>query len=171
MKDLEKELAGMAKRKGICKEWHDRLAVMKDKDAMVEMYIRGIDFCLSNDYPGNDFIREHFKGMMEPHGVFLDDSVDVRNIKHCVLLGRCSGKVTVDGYKVSEVFLKDDAAVTLEVSGNAFVMVDMFDRSRLDVRACGNAKVCVNRYGGNVVNVLTGGDSAVKVKEKGKSTY
>lgn len=160
----------MAKKKGICKEWHDRLASLKDKDAMIDMYVRGIDFCLSNNYPGNDFIREHFKGAMEAHGVHLDDVVDVCNMKDCVLLGRCSGRVAVDGYNVSTVYLKDDTAVSLEATGNAFVIVDMFDRARLDVMASGNAKVCINRYGGQIGKSVAG-DAAVKIVEKNKPTY
>lgn len=171
MERLGKELAKMAKKKGICKEWHDMLALQTDKDAMIDMYIRGIDFCISNDYPGNDFIRDHFKGSMEEKGIHLDEAVDVRNVRHCVLLGGCSGRVEVDGYNVANVYLKDDTAVMLEVSGNAFVFVDMFDNTRLDVCVNGQAKVCINRYGGHIGRRVTGGDSVVKVIEKNRPTY
>ena len=82
--NLSKELAERARKKGICKEWHDELLSLKDKDKMIKMYLRGIDFCLSNDYPENDFIRSYFKGAMEKYGVFLDDAVGQNGE-----LGRC----------------------------------------------------------------------------------
>ena len=58
---LSKELARQAKAKGICAPWHAQLLTLQDKEAMVDMYLKGIDFCLANDYPKNDFIRTHFK--------------------------------------------------------------------------------------------------------------
>ena len=48
---LSKELARQAKAKGICTPWHNELQNLQNKEAMVEMYLKGIDFCLANDYP------------------------------------------------------------------------------------------------------------------------
>ena len=72
---IAKELAREARRLGICDEWHSELKRLTDKRAMVEMYVTGLDFCLSNDYPSNEYIRSNFKGVMEEYGVFLDDEI------------------------------------------------------------------------------------------------
>lgn len=94
---LSKELARQAKAKGICTPWHNELQNLQNKEAMVEMYLKGIDFCLANDYPQNDFIREHFKGVMEKQGVFLDDNIKVENKPKCVCLGKTCGRIEAKG--------------------------------------------------------------------------
>jgi hypothetical protein len=51
--DLAKELARQAKKKGICKPWYNELKSLNGDNinAMAQMYLKGIDFCLANDYP------------------------------------------------------------------------------------------------------------------------
>lgn len=168
--ELSKKLATLAQKKGICKEWHDELARMKDKDAMCEMYLHGIDFCLSNNYPDNDFLKIHFKGVMERHGIFLDENVKVVNKPKCVCLGACSGRVEVDGFNVSEVFVKHESEISIVARDNSFVMVDVFDDTTVLVQAYDRAKVCINRYGGMIHHCAVG-DATIKIREKNKKTY
>ena len=70
------------------------------------MYLEGIDFCLSNEYPNNEFIRQHFVGTCEAYGVFLDQAITAGNFRHVVALGRCEGTATYDGWNVGQVFAK-----------------------------------------------------------------
>ena len=57
--DLAKELARQAKKKGICKPWYNELKSLNGDNinAMAQMYLKGIDFCLANDYPDNGLER------------------------------------------------------------------------------------------------------------------
>lgn len=169
--NLSKELARDARKRGICEEWHDELQNQTSKDAMVRMYLKGIDFCLSNEYPDNDYIRKHFKGDMEKHGVFLDDAIEVSNAPKCVCLGACSGHVVVDGFNVCEVFVKHDSVLNVIAKDNSFVMIDVFDKAVLNVYAHDKAKVCVNRYGGTVKRFVRDEEAVVKIQEKDKKTY
>lgn len=167
---LSKELARQAKAKGICTPWHTELLNLKDKEAMVAMYLKGIDFCLSKDYPQNDFIRAHFKGVMEKQGVFLDDDIKVDNMPKCVCLGATHGHIETTRFGVSEVFAKHDSELNVVVKDNAFVVIDIFDNAVVSVYASDRAKVCINRYGG-VVNQCATGDAIIKIREKNKKTY
>lgn len=167
---LSKELARQAKAKGICTPWHKELLTLQDKEAMVEMYLRGIDFCLSNNYPSNDFIRTHFKGIMEKHGVFLDDNIMVENKPKCVCLGATYGRVEVNGFEVCEVFAKHNSELNVIAKDNAFVVIDIFDDSVVSIHASDRAKVCVNHYGGTI-NRNAMDDAIVKIREKNKKTY
>lgn len=170
-KTLSARLARDAKRVGICQAWHDELLTLDDKHAMIDMYLRGIDFCLSNDYPTNDFIRANFKGIMESHGVFLDDSIDVVNFRKVVALGATHGIAKFTDYSVGEVFAKHQSELWIYAKDNAFVVVDVFDNATVHVTTNGHAKVCVNRYGGEVYHSADSADSVVKVREKHKKTY
>lgn len=167
---VAKELAKQAKAKGICKEWHEELRGLTDKRAMVDMYIRGIDFCLSNDYPSNGYIRAHFKGVMEEKGVFLDDKISLVNFRYCVALGATQGEVKVTEYKVCEVFAKHQVSLHIIAEDNAFVEIDMFDDAVVSVVSSGKAKVHINRYGGTLTFDQQG-ESTVKVVMKDKRTY
>lgn len=167
---LSKQLAKQAKAKGICAPWHAELLTLQDKDAMVEMYLKGIDFCLANDYPNNDFIRKHFKGVMEKQGVFLDDNVKVENMPKCVCLGVTQARVEVQGFQVCEIFAKHDSELNVIAKDNAFVVIDIFDNAVVHIHTSDRAKVCVNRYGGTIEQNAMG-DSIVKIREKNKKTY
>lgn len=170
---LAHELARQAKEKGICEEWHGRLLKCETKQEMLDMYVKGIDFCLANDYPDNGFIRKHFKGIMEDSGIFLDDSaVSLTNYRRCIALGRTSGTVTVSGFNVCEVFAKHLSVIRITASGHAFVEVDVFDDAVVYVTARDSARVHVNRYG-SAKAVVDGQEQTayIKITDKKKKTY
>ncbi len=168
---LSKTLAKQARGFNICQEWHDELMTLDSKKAMIEMYLKGIDFCLANDFPNNDFIRANFQGVMEPFGVFLDDTVALVNADKCVALGQTDGRVEITDFGCSEIFVKHRSELTIIAKGDAFVMVDVFDNAVVHVHAHDRAKVCVNKYGGARVEQETFGLGMVKVIEKHTKTY
>lgn len=170
MSKIGKELAKDAKINGICKDWYKDLKTTDDIDQLLDMYLRGIDFCLSNDYPTNDYIRANFKGKMEHKGIYLDDQLLAVNARKVVALGRCTGSIEVDEFNVCEVFIKHESEATVTAEGNSFVMIDMFDNSSLSVIAHDQAKVCVNHYGGEII-FRKEGKGVVKIIEKNKKTY
>lgn len=173
MGNLNKELAYEAKKNGICNDWFNLLLKAESKDRLMTMYLKGIDFCLSNEYPPLSFFREHGKGIMEKYGVFLDEPIAVGNSHYVVALGTCEGEAQYTGFAVGQVFVKHDSKLTIAASENSFVMVDMFDNTEVLVKASGNAKVCVNRYGGTVQTETESGPghAVIKIIEKNSKTY
>lgn len=143
---------------------------LEDKDALLEMYVKGIDFCLANDFPTNDYIRDNFAGKMESYGVHLDESLNLSNNRRIIALGRCLGRIETNMYNVSEFFLKHDSDLLVIAKGHSFVMIDMFDNSKLHVIASADAKVCVNHYGGDL-KTESCEDAIIKVIEKNQKTY
>jgi hypothetical protein len=168
---LSKELANQAKKFNICQEWHDELKTLENKRAMAEMYIKGIDFCLENDYPSNDYIRRNFSDVMNEFGVFLDDNIDLIDAKKCVALGTTKGRIEIDNFSVSEIFIKHESSLNIIAKDNAFVMIDIFDNGVVMIHAQNNAKVCVNKYGNATIHSNRIGSAMVKVIEKHKKTY
>ena len=168
---IVKKLAKMAKGKGICEEWYNDLLLTGDKVKLIEMYLKGIDFCLSNDYPSNDFIREHFKGFMESYGLHLDEVFDNENCRYAVLLGNCKASIKATGYTICEAFVKHSSSVTIYADDRAFVMVDIFDDANVKVVARESAKVIINVYGGKITGIERRGGAMVRVKNKYKKTY
>ena len=168
---VAKQLAKQAKQLNICQEWHDELKTLTDKQKMAEMYLRGIDFCLANDFPSNDYIKANFSDVINDFGIYLDSKFETNNPDKCVLLGNANGVVNVDGFAVSEIYAKHDSTLTLNVGDNAFVMVDIFDTAGVYVTVTGNAKVCINLYGNAEVWKEIHDFGVVKVINKHKKTY
>ena len=172
-KGLSRTLAKEAKKKGICKEWLAALRSLNDREAMVDMYLRGIDFCLRNDYPTNNFIKAHFADIAPRMGVFVDSEISVENRPKCVCLGATFGVVKTNNFNVTEIFAKHHAELNVVAADNAFVMIDVFDNSVVNIHAHDRAKVCVNKYGdgGRVNIVVEEAEAQVKIRVKNQKTY
>ena len=55
MNKLNEEIMSVAKACGICEEWYN---MMKDadKDGLLDMYKRGIDFVIKHSFPENSYL-------------------------------------------------------------------------------------------------------------------
>lgn len=170
MSKIGEELAKQAKKNGICKIWYHDLKKTTDTDKLLDMYIRGIDFCLEKNYPSNDYIRKNFVGKMEAFGVHLDENIRIINEKKVVALGNCVGTVETSGFATSEVFIKHESVLLITASDHSFIMIDLFDQAELSVIANDDAKVCVNYYGG-ILKTDQKANGIVKIIQKNKKTY
>ena len=58
MNKLNEEIMSGAKACGICEEWYN---MMKDadKDGLLDMYKRGIDFVIKHSFPENSYLLSH----------------------------------------------------------------------------------------------------------------
>lgn len=173
MSKLSKELTKQALAAGAKKDCsiYQKLQAAESRSDLVQTYLDGIDFCLSNDFPSNDFIRKHFTGAMEQHNVYLDNFVTLVDPKQVVALGNTSGTVRIDEYNVCQAYIKHSSKLKIKAVDHSFVMIDVFDDASVEVEASGDAKVCVNRYGNSVVVFDEKDNSRVKIIEKNKRTY
>lgn len=147
---LAKELAKIAGKAGACEKRHDELLGLTDKRDMIKMYLDEIDFCMENDYPGNEFVKKYFKGITEQYNIYLDDYIMLVNPDKVVALGETKGNIQFDNYTVGRVFMNHNSNVRIKVKDDAFVMIDIYGNSAVQVEASDNSKVCINRYGGTI---------------------
>lgn len=156
--------------KGLCEAWQGKLRSNSSIEHLVNLFIRGIDFCISEDYPTIEFIRKNFKGKCEPYGVFIDDEIKgLANIPDIVLNGTSKAQLSYDGYNVSRVYVRHNSNAELHVSENAVVTVDLFDSSFTKITSDGErAKVFVFVYGNAKVDVS---GSGINVVHKHRKTY
>ena len=166
MEKFAKQIQKEALALGACSPgMGDLLNAGDNKPALVQLYLKKLEFCLENDFPSNDFMREHGKGIMESFGIFLDDRINLTNYRKCVALGKTTGNVIVTSYGVSPVYAKHTSDLVIEASDNAFVMVYVYDDAKVTVNAHDRAKVHVNRYGGKIATA-NDGQAVIKVAEK-----
>lgn len=161
--------------KGLCRPWQGKLHAGLSIEELAKLYIQGIDFCISEDYPTLDFLREHFRAKCEPFGVYVDDEIPpTKNKPDMVLNGACKAMVEYDGYSVSRLYVRHDSEVAVNVSDHANVSIDLFDRAKLHIAIVGNdANVLINVYGKGTEVDYIGLSSMGKVKTifNDKTTY
>lgn len=147
-----KDIATIARQHNICQEWERKILTTRDKEELVEMYLKGIDFCMEYDFPPLDFVKKNFDGIAQRYGIYAGGEFDSDLRKKVVALGDSRGTVTVGGYHICEVFIRHIAEVEIRAEDHAFVSVSVYDSARVDITATGNAKVCIHQYGGHVTH-------------------
>lgn len=171
MKNLNKEILAEALRNDICAPWATKIENAESVEELLQMYVDGIDFCLSNNFPSNGFLQETAGVLLQKYGIRIDEIVEVINPEKLVLLGTCSAKVSVTGYAVSQLFIKHNSVATVFANSNAFVMIDVFDDANLTVIASDESKLIVNVYGNAKVIEGATENAYIKVVRKLKDTY
>lgn len=153
--------------KGLCRLWQMKLKSGLSVAELSDLYIRGINFCVSEDYPTLDFMRSNFRGQCEPYGIYIDDEVTgVSNIKDAVLNGDCKAMLEYDGVSVSRIYARHNTQASVNVSDDALVTIDAFDNSKLVIATSGkNAMVIVNLYGNAKAKIFGNGISVNYMKK------
>lgn len=165
MENIINEIAKKAHKLGACQQGYRELLSATSKHELCHSYIKNLDFCLEHNFPSNEYIRKHFKGIMEEQGIYLDDVIELHNLRMCITLGKTNGRIILSAYSVAEIYAKHQSALNIVAKDNAFVMVDVYDDAVVNVCVSDRAQVCVNRHGGKVTYNATG-DAVVKVMEK-----
>lgn len=166
--DLAKRITKDALKLGACKEWTDKLRLCgNDRVAMANIYLQTLEFCLANDFPSNDFIKREFQGVHDEKGVFVDNTnLHIMNFRKVVTLGKSTGNVEITGFHTSEIYVKHQSDITIRATGNAFLMVDVFDDAHVHIECRDNAKVCVNHFSGDIETIGRDDSAAIKIIEK-----
>lgn len=159
--------------KGLCVPWQSKFKQGMSIEALVKMYIKGIDFCISENYPALDFLRTEFKGICEPYGVFIDESgISLHNHPDIVLNGTCSAELDYSGYSVSRIYARHESKIKVEASGNSRVTIDAFDKSHTVICAKDTSNVVISLYGTATVEILSQTPtSKIKIIHTNKETY
>jgi hypothetical protein len=167
-KDLESEI----KRENIklCGKGLFDLEKVKDIPTAINYFFSNIDFCLNNDFPNKDYFKK-FEGL-QCYGVYSDEEIVTKNQKDIIAFGCCKGLIEYTDYSVGKLFVKHNSKLEVKISGNAFVMIDIFDNSEIEVSALDSSTVKIHEYGGKVTTVLNSGhNSSITVTKKHTKTY
>lgn len=170
MEELIQQLKEDGKAKGLCTEWQNKLVEGVSLQRLIHLYKRGIDFCVNNNFPTLDFIRQHFKGECEQYGVYVDEKeLRLLNEDYSVLLGGCIADGEYNGFSVARLVLRHNSTMNIKVSGYAHLTIDLFDNSNITLNTAGDkAKVLVCKYGSSTA---TYNGSGVKIIQKGTNSY
>lgn len=171
MENINQYILDKANEAGVCEAGALGIAHAANVDELLAIYVKHIDFCLSSGFLANEDLLRLAGDRLSAHGIYIDAAVELKEQEFAVLLGTFNGKMTASGYTVAQLFVKDNSSVAVEVSGNAFVVIDCFDDAVVNVTATDDCKVLVNIYGNPEVAHHCKGNAVVKVVRKGRAGY
>ena len=167
--ELVEQLKNDAINKGLCALWQRKLKPGMTTKDLVQLYVEGIDFCVCEDFPTLEFLRNNFKGACEEFGVFVDDDItESINMPDMVLNGACRALLEYTEYSVSRIFMRHTSKAAINVSDHAIVTIDAFDDTELVVATSNKGIAYINLYGNANVEAV---GSNIKIRRINKSCY
>lgn len=159
-KKLNKDLRDKAKSLGLCALWTKNWRRDKSVDDLIEMYIKGYDFCIEHDYPSVDFIKGNFdRDILHKHGVWVDEEV-IKTKDMMIINGNCYGKLVFDNFDVATVFIRHESKITIVCNKYSRISIRAYEKANVNVINKGFNKQYVYAFGDNVV-VTSVGDVTV----------
>ena len=133
IKDINTILRTKAIKAGLCEDWqNNKWNKVLTKDELLELYIKGIDFSLKQEWFDYDFIKVAFnKEDLHRHNIYLDEKVAIEDAKngYYVFLGKCTGTLWANGLKAVTVYVRHDSVINVEAFDGARVQVRYYDNS------------------------------------------
>ena len=153
-------LRNLARKAGLCDKWFSEWSDNESDDALLERYIKGIDFCILHDYPSLPIIRSTFdEDTLRRHNIYLDaKSVTVNSPQPVsVFLGTSKANIAASAYSVSDIYVRHNSAVHIHARDHAIVSVTVYDQAKVVATIEGQAKVHIyNRSDRTTIVAQTG---------------
>lgn len=135
---------------------------------MLEHYIKKIDFSICSDLMDANFFLENSSiAQRYKAEIYVNDEIYINNPNIAVMVGKCKIDSIINGYHVSQIFMRDNSICNLTIEENAYAIIDCFGDSKIYIDQKGSSNVCVNLYG-NAICDYTG---SVKINHKLKNKY
>lgn len=155
----------------ICVDGIAELRQAKTTDDFLAIYLKYIDFCLSENFPSKVDLLNYGNDRLIANGIYIDSQANLLNKSMAVLLGKSQGEAKYFGHPVGQIYMKDESKLNLHCIDLSFLVIDIFDKSELTIKASGNAKVLVNLYGNAKVFPTQMDKAKIKIVNKLKATY
>lgn len=134
---------------GLCEKWQSEWGNPDECD-LIDKYLRGIDFCIKNNFPTNEYIKENFhKDILHARHIFVDENFADSNPDVCVVNGSCTGNISFRAFAVGTLYARGNSVVDVEVGDFAVISIRIHDDAVVRVHNR-NGKVFAYLYGGCV---------------------
>lgn len=132
IEQINAALKAKAVELGLCGQWQKMWDGKWDRPTMIAKYKEGIDFCLKNNFPANDFITSNFtKKSLRKGGVFINDKYSVLNERVTVVRGNSEIIARYNGMAVSELYVADNSTVHIFAKNNSHVIVHLLGNAEI----------------------------------------
>ena len=164
-KELNILLRDQADELGVCEKFREVWSDDFSRQDLVAFYKRGIEFCIDNSFPSDDFIKKHFdKELLERNNIFMDGFGVVSNGNGVYVCNDNSkGTLRFSGMDVATVYVMGNSSVSIEAYDLSKVFIDLLDGAELSAVQKGSSAVYV--YKKSKESVLnTSGNVRTRIK-------
>lgn len=143
--NLSETLKRQAISLGLCREWTEAWGECGQQE-LIDKYKKGIDFCIANQYPTNDFIKANFdQALLHDNLIFVDEHISLMDAPDGVYVinGESSGTLHFGGYAAATVYLRHRSKLNVIAEGEAKVFIRLYDEAEANVCGLENAVVKV----------------------------
>lgn len=132
MDKLNKTLRDTAINLGLCEQWQREWEDNWDADKMAFKFFEGIDFCLSNRFPSNDFIKENFNiELLHKWNIIVDEKRSILNSANAAVFGSSYVTSRYNARNCGRIYVRDNACLNITAHNNAFVIVHILDNAKV----------------------------------------
>lgn len=145
MENLSETLKQQAVSLGLCQQWQRQWGDC-DQQELIDKYKKGLDFCIENQYPANEFIKENFdRSLLHENLIFVDEHINIGYAPNgvYVLNGACTGVLHFREWAAATVYVRHESHVHIIAEDFAKVFVRLYDGGEADVCDVGDAVVKV----------------------------
>ena len=153
--NIGKEIALEAKKYELCQPWSKRMLKITQFKDLVDMYFKGDDWSMKNDFPRIDTLRK-YKGAILPYHLYVDDNGHHKNLSLGAFFGTSKASLSFNDYDVSKLIVRHNSKLTIVASGRAIVNISLLDGAEVQIDCIDDAKVLVFDYGKNTRIICKG---------------
>lgn len=143
-----KAIYKLAKKKGICKEWAEKIKNASEKQ-LAQMFFDGSDWAFENDFPTRELLEAHPNAM--DYGLHLDaEKGKYKGVERLAFFGNSHANLIYDDFEVAEVYARHNSEIEIKASDNTIVFVSVEDNASVHVECTDKAFVKVSRFNGKI---------------------
>lgn len=117
---------------------------------MADKLFEGINFCMKHHWPKNDYIRENFtEEFRHSHAILADDRYSLLNPPKALVLGKSESTIRFNGMSQGDVYIRDNANVTITAKGRSSVYVKVYENACIKAFAEDMARIVIVRCSPN----------------------
>lgn len=150
-RDLNTALREEARFLGLCDHWYNAWKNnCKNEELVAKMY-KGLDFCIKNHWPSNDFILKHFDiNFLRKNNVFVNDKYSVVSPNESLILGTSEMTIRYNADSYGNIHIRDNSVVKLTARNRSFVIVHMYENASISAEQFDKATVVIVKHSQNV---------------------
>ena len=150
MSNISEELKNRAISLGLCQNWQNEWG-SPTREQLVDLYLRGIRWCMERSYPPISYMDENFGDILEDYNIYTFGERAIFSEQNVVLRGEAKAVFNYTNNEHATLHLGDNTWSDLFVFDSSVVTVNLYQGAELMISMCdSDAKVYVYQYGGTV---------------------
>lgn len=164
MDNLNTELRSRAIDLGLCNDWQNNIWNCNlSNDELINIYKKGIDFCIEHEYPSLDIIKTRFeRSFLNERNIYVDDEIKAENRSGTIVInGKSRGELYFDEFTSADIYVRHESEIKINAKGISKIFVNVYDCANIKVIQSEMAKVYLYVHG-NTCNIDTKGEILIR---------